>query len=62
MWSKLMMIFGATFLLAGCASRTATVATECDVWRPISWSVKDTDRTIAEVKSNNARQKAWCDR
>jgi len=29
-------------------------------WRPISWSSKDTLKTIEEVKANNARHEAWC--
>lgn len=29
-------------------------------WRPISWSSKDTLKTIDEVKANNARHEAWC--
>ena len=51
------------FLLTGCASQTATVATNeavCQVWKNVSWSKKDTDQTIGEVKINNARRGAWC--
>jgi len=29
-------------------------------WRPISWSSKDTLKTVEEVKANNARHEAWC--
>lgn len=48
-------------MLGGCATTTATGGTSvCAVWRPISWSVKDSDATIAEVKVNNARQRGWC--
>lgn len=32
----------------------------CAVFRPISWSQSDTDRTIAEVKAHNAAVKAVC--
>jgi hypothetical protein len=50
--------------LAGCGKTMATVATTdavcADAWRPISWSPKDTDRSILEIKQNNARWKAWC--
>lgn len=51
------------FLLPGCASLTTTPATNssvCDVWRDISWSKKDTDQTIGEIKTNNARREGWC--
>lgn len=48
-------------MLGGCATTTATGGTSvCAVWRPISWSVKDSDATITEVKINNARQRGWC--
>ena len=51
----------AMLLLAGCSRTTGTGAiNECDFWRPISWSTKDTHETIAEVKANNARRGAWC--
>jgi hypothetical protein len=52
--------------LSGCGSLTgigatkATNSTVCNVWRPIGWSKKDTDQTIAEIKVNNARQEGWC--
>jgi hypothetical protein len=55
------------FLLAGCASTTSlSVTTDngadaaCSVWRPVSWSQKDTDQTIREVKINNARRDGFC--
>ncbi len=59
-------LFGLAMLLLivpGCAMTTATVATNesvCDVWKPISWSQKDTDETIVQVKVNNARRNGWC--
>lgn len=43
--------------LAGCVSPTAGSATKaalCDQFRPISWSGKDTDETIAQAKAQNA--------
>lgn len=49
--------------LTGCVHQSATVETNglvCSAWTPVTWSKKDTDRTIEEVKQNNARQKAWC--
>ena len=58
---KLTMLLAGTLLLGGCWKTTGTVGTEvCDIWQPISWSQKDTPQTIAEVKINNAKQKAWC--
>ncbi|UOF79795.1 lipoprotein lppm proteiN [Caudoviricetes sp.] len=50
-------------LLTGCAKLTATTATNtsvCAVWKDVSWSKKDTDQTIVEIKVNNARREAWC--
>lgn len=52
-----------TLALSGCATMTGTVETNkavCGVWRDISWSKKDTDKTIEEVKINNARREGWC--
>ena len=49
--------------VAACAPTTATVGTNtavCAVWKPISWSIKDTDQTIGEAKVNNARRDGWC--
>jgi len=49
--------------LTGCATTTATSVTNnavCSVWREISWSKKDTDKTITEIKVNNARRGVWC--
>jgi hypothetical protein len=37
-----------------------TNAAACSVWKNISWSKKDTDQTIKEIKVNNARRDAWC--
>jgi hypothetical protein len=50
------------FLLSGCATMTGTVGTKaaCTVWSDISWSKKDTDQTIAEIKRNNARRDGFC--
>jgi uncharacterized protein (DUF39 family) len=59
---KLMLVVVSGLLAASCAKTTATVGTECSVWRPISWSQTDTPKTIEEVKLNNVRQQAWCAR
>jgi outer membrane biogenesis lipoprotein LolB len=58
---KLLML--STLLLTGCASTMPTSVTNrsaCIVWKDISWSQKDTDQTILEVKENNARRNGWC--
>lgn len=57
----LILSLALTPLLASCAKTTATAETSCLVWRPISWSKKDTDQTIEEVKAHNARRKAYCE-
>lgn len=49
--------------LTNCASLMGTPATNksaCGVWKDISWSKKDTDQTIGEIKINNARREAYC--
>lgn len=53
----------SALLLTGCVTTTGTVETNavvCSVWRPVTWSTKDTDQTILEVKINNARRKGYC--
>ena len=32
----------------------------CTALRPLSWSRKDTDQTIAEIKEDNAAKRAIC--
>jgi len=52
-----------TLALSGCATMTGSVGTNkavCGVWRDVSWSKKDTDKTIEDVKINNARREGWC--
>lgn len=49
--------------LTGCATLTGTKETNgsvCNVWKEVSWSKKDTDQTIQEIKVNNARREGWC--
>lgn len=58
--SRLTFALASGLLVASCSTTTATVGTECLVWRSISWSKADTPQTIEEVKLNNARRKAWC--
>ena len=57
---KLTLALASGLLVASCSRTTATVGTECLVWKPVSWSSKDTPQTIEEVKLNNARRTAWC--
>ena len=57
---RLTAVLVSGLLAASCSRTTGTNETSCLVWRPISWSSKDTPQTIEEVKLNNARQKAWC--
>lgn len=51
-------------LPASCATTTGggeTRAALCDQFRPVRWSVQDTDETIAQSKANNAVGVAVCD-
>ena len=60
---RLLLAMLSTFALTGCASLMATTATNgsaCAVWKDITWSKRDTDQTIVEIKVNNARRDAWC--
>jgi len=60
---RLVLVTLSLLLLTGCASLTGTRETNgavCSVWKDVSWSKKDTDQTIKEVKVNNARREAWC--
>lgn len=59
----------ASGLLAGCATlTTAFGATEaidtkevaCAAFKPITWSTRDTDETIAEVREHNAAYAELC--
>lgn len=44
-----------------CGTTTVTAGSECQVFLPVSWSQKDTEKTVIEVKRHNARRKAWCE-
>ncbi len=57
----LMLSLVLTQPLVGCTTTTGTAETSCMVWRPISWSKRDTPQTIGEVKAHNARRKAYCE-
>lgn len=55
-----MTVFVATSL-AGCATSPLPGAIiYCKVERPITWSKRDTDSTIAGVKAHNAVYKSVC--
>ena len=58
----LLLVIVSAATLSGCARVTAIggISTACDVWKPISWSSKDTTDTIVEVKVNNARRNGFC--
>lgn len=60
---RFVLVILSTFVLTGCGSLIGTRGTNvsaCSVWKDISWSKKDTDQTITEIKVNNARREAWC--
>jgi len=46
--------------LAGCVPNMTAAYVYCDVEKPISWSTKDTDQTIRDVKEHNAVYKSLC--
>lgn len=52
----------AAISLGGCSINTPGLfaRTYCSVDKPITWSQKDTDRTIAEVKEHNAVHDSIC--
>lgn len=51
-------------LVTGCVKTTAIGAIDvyCGSVRPITWSTRDTDQTIREVKANNAVYAKLCDK
>lgn len=57
----MMMAIAAISALAGCATSPMPGAVVyCQIEKPISWSKRDTDQTIREVKEHNAVHKALC--
>ena len=46
--------------LTACVTMTGSGVTECGWVKPITWSKRDTDQTIIEVKQHNAAWKANC--
>jgi hypothetical protein len=68
MLRKLLVLLLTLVPVTACGTTTVTVVDPlslsigaiCEVWKPISWAVEDTDRTIREVKSNNAARGVVC--
>lgn len=62
--SKLVMLLllGTLLCVPACSQTTQTAGTEaaCVVWRPITYSSRDTPETVLQVLRNNAAQKSWC--
>ena len=69
--TQLALLLSVTLPLAACGTLTASGGTDlppevdpvkvaCEVFRPISWSLRDTDGTIAEVKAHNSAWKSIC--
>lgn len=61
---KIPSVLAIGLLLASCVQTTGTAeisgASACAVWPYVSWSSKDTDKTIEDAKLNNARRDGWC--
>lgn len=57
---SVLMALSLTVILSSCKTMASGGTDVCAVWRPVSWSVKDTLPTIDDVKGNNARRGAWC--
>ena len=56
-----MLLLGALLMLSVGCQTTDTGGTEvCTVWRPVTWSQKDTPETVDGVKGNNGRRQAYC--
>ena len=60
-----LFVLSLLVILPGCSTMTKTAAptsdkVTCTALRPLSWSRKDTDQTIAEIKEDNAAKKAIC--
>jgi hypothetical protein len=58
--TALCVIVSLTIGTASCATTGTGVIDACRVWRPVSWSAKDTPQTIVDVKGNNVRRGAFC--
>lgn len=55
----LALLLSAPLMLTACQT-TVGAGTECRIFRPISWSIKDTAPTQRQVKSHNAAGSAAC--
>jgi hypothetical protein len=54
------MIFGLGVLCTGPRPAPPPTDLACDAFAPITWSLRDTDPTIAEVKQHNAAWQRLC--
>lgn len=58
---RIMAGLALLFLLGGCASISATnKAAQCEAWRSIYYSSKDTKPTIKQVRVHNATWRKLC--
>lgn len=61
-----LLSIGLTLTIANCAGTMVIDAIErrtvCAIFKPISWSARDTDETIRAVKAHNAAHKRTCER
>lgn len=66
-----LLLMNATLILSACVTMTGTdetkqvihdaaLAVACKSFVPISWSTKDTDQTIREVKAHNGVWDTLC--
>lgn len=55
-----LLLAALPMLLAACQTMGSGETEVCSVWRPVTWSQKDTPETVDGVKGNNARRGAWC--
>ena len=65
---RLLMLLVALPILAGCANRISSPAPRievssarfCVLYKPVYWAQGDTEKTIEQVKENNAKWTALC--
>lgn len=55
-----LLLVASLMLLAACQTTGSAETEVCSVWRPVTWSQRDTPETVDGVKGNNARRGAWC--
>lgn len=63
------IVLAMTLSLAGCLTTRATliggtegriVSDVCSVWKPVTYSSRDTEQTRLEARANNAARNAYC--